>query len=63
MHCLSCNSILSDYEASRKDTHNEFLDLCTSCYFTIRKDVELSNNFDLTIIQNEIIGDDDDMAD
>lgn len=55
MHCLSCNSILSDYEASRKDTHGDYLDLCNTCYYPIRKEVELSNNFDLTIIQHEII--------
>lgn len=55
MKCNCCDKILSDYEATRKDTHGEYLDLCTQCYYPIRKDVELSNNFDLHIQEHEII--------
>ena len=55
MRCSCCNSALSDYEAARKDSHGDYLDLCTACYYPIRKEVELSNNFDLSIIDDENI--------
>ncbi len=41
---------MTDYEAARKDSNNAYLDLCTACYYPIRKEVELSNNFDLSIV-------------
>ncbi len=50
MRCLCCNNALTDYEAARKDSNNAYLDLCTACYYPIRKEVELSNNFDLSIV-------------
>ena len=31
MRCKACNAILEDSEAVRKDTHGEFIDLCTIC--------------------------------
>lgn len=32
MRCLSCNTVLNKYEATRKYTNTgEFLDLCSSC--------------------------------
>ena len=31
MRCKACNAILEDSEAVRKDTHGEFIDLCSIC--------------------------------
>lgn len=31
MKCLACDVILTDNEATRKNEHNEFIDLCNSC--------------------------------
>lgn len=32
MHCLSCDKLLSDWEATRKhQVTGEYLDLCNSC--------------------------------
>jgi hypothetical protein len=53
MHCLACNCELTDVEATRKDLRGDYLDLCTYCFFEIRKDISLSNNFDLNIIEKE----------
>jgi len=53
MHCLVCNCELTDVEATRKDLRGDYLDLCTYCFFEIRKDISLSNNFDLNIIEKE----------
>ncbi len=53
MHCLACNCELTDVEATRKDTHGKFLDLCTYCYYEIKNDVAISNNFDLNIVETE----------
>jgi NAD-dependent SIR2 family protein deacetylase len=51
--CNACNVELTDTEATRKDLHGDFLDLCNTCYYPIRKDVAISNNFDLTIVEHE----------
>lgn len=32
MRCLACNIELTDYEATRKDKQDLFIDLCNSCY-------------------------------
>lgn len=55
MHCLSCNEELTDVESVRKDIRGEYVDLCNKCLFPIRKDLTLSNNFDLNIIQSTVI--------
>jgi hypothetical protein len=40
MRCLSCNEILSDFEATRKSaTTNHFIDLCNRCYHTVDDDI------------------------
>lgn len=44
MRCLSCNKILTDYECSMKTTSGEYLDLCLSCYYPIRKEVPAVGN-------------------
>lgn len=31
MHCLACDCLLSDFEATRKYENGEFIDLCNHC--------------------------------
>lgn len=51
MHCLACNCELTDVEATRKDARGKYLDMCTYCYYQIKNDVTLGNNFDLNIVE------------
>jgi hypothetical protein len=53
MHCQACDCELSDTEATRKDIRGKYIDLCTYCYYEIRKEVSLSNNFDLNIVEKD----------
>lgn len=53
MHCSACDVELTDTEATRKDTRGKYIDLCTYCYYEIRKDVSLSNNFDLNMVEKQ----------
>lgn len=40
MRCLSCNAILSDFEATRKSVNTStYIDMCNRCYYTISDDV------------------------
>lgn len=40
MRCLSCNEVLSDFEATRKSVNtNQFIDLCNRCYHTVDDDI------------------------
>ncbi len=37
MRCLSCDEILSDYEATRKyQGTNKYVDLCNRCYRSVK---------------------------
>ena len=48
MRCASCNETLSDYEATRKDLHLEFISLCNTCLFSSdMEDVLLLDRIDL----------------
>jgi hypothetical protein len=48
MRCLSCNTVLTDFESTRKGLNtNEYLDLCNSCFYTIRDDVLTLDRSDL----------------
>jgi hypothetical protein len=48
MRCASCNTILSDFEATRKSAvTEEFLDLCNHCFYTIDGDVLALERTDL----------------
>lgn len=60
MHCQACNCELTDIESTRKDIRGKFIDLCTYCYYQIKGDIVLGNNFDLNIIEkhDEELGDD-----
>lgn len=52
MRCLSCNCVLTDYEATRRYSSNssKFVDLCNDCFAPIAEEVPTINRSDL---QNE----------
>ena len=58
MRCQACDCELSDYEATRKDSHGVYLDLCSDCYFTVRDEVPSTARKDLetvvSIVSEEI---------
>jgi len=48
MKCLSCDVILSDFEATRKYAGSgQFVDLCNKCFKTIDSDVVTTERTDL----------------
>lgn len=48
MRCLSCNALMSDFEATRKSANtNEYIDMCNHCYYTISDDVAALERTDL----------------
>lgn len=64
MRCLSCNALLSDYEATRKSAStNEFLDLCNHCYYTISDDVASLDRTDLAHEEDDMATDHDSLDD
>ena len=36
MRCRACNTELTDYESTRKDTNGEFFDLCSDCLTEVK---------------------------
>jgi hypothetical protein len=56
MRCLACNVELNDYEATRKDLHGDYIDMCNHCYATIKDDLLSTDREDL-LVQEEIISD------
>jgi len=55
MRCISCNEVLSDYEASRRSVRtHQYIDLCNDCFRYVRDDIAAVGNVRLI---NE--GDDD----
>jgi hypothetical protein len=48
MRCVCCNSLLSDFEATRRcASTGDFLDMCNDCYYTVRDDIEVFERYDL----------------
>jgi hypothetical protein len=43
MRCKACDTILNDYELTRKDSEGRHYDLCGTCYKFVR-DIETENN-------------------
>jgi len=53
MRCLSCNVLLTDFEATRRSAEtDEFLDLCNHCYSYIRSDVKAVERPDLMCVDD-----------
>lgn len=49
--CQACDCSLTDVEATRKDIHGDYVELCNACFYPIRSDVILQNHHDLNIVE------------
>lgn len=48
MRCISCNTLLNDFESTRKiESTGEYLDMCNRCYSDIEVDVPTVGRSDL----------------
>lgn len=47
MRCVACNVELNDYEATRKDSNDQYIDLCNHCFGTVGFDFEVTDRLDL----------------
>lgn len=47
MRCKACDTLLNNYESTRKTTDGDYLDLCTLCYNYIRGVVSVDSRADL----------------
>ena len=60
MRCVSCDVLLTDFEATRKSAEtDEFLDLCNHCYSFIRDEVKAIERHDLMSIEDVLDPDED----
>jgi len=56
MRCVSCNISLTDFESTRKDMHNEYIDMCNSCFsssdvnFAVVERADLAEYEDIDIV-------------
>lgn len=56
MRCYCCNERLTEYEATRRNaTTNEFIDMCNTCYATIKDDLLTIEREDLLTNEAEEI--------
>ena len=54
MHCQACDTLLSDFESTRKsETTGEYLDLCNHCYETIADVINVDERMDLPDYEDE----------
>lgn len=47
MRCLACNIELNDFEATRKDTNDQFIDLCNQCFKASEYEFDTVDRLDL----------------
>lgn len=48
MRCLSCNCVLTDFEATRKGANTgDFIDLCNRCFKSVAEDMHVIERNDL----------------
>jgi len=47
MRCLSCDKALNAYESTRKTISGKYVDLCNSCFRTIRYEIPSIGRADL----------------
>ena len=61
MHCVCCNKVLSDYEATLKHSETgEYLDTCTDCLSEIQSIVPLTTIDNPSLLRKDNIIDDGD---
>lgn len=57
MHCRACDTLLSDFESTRRNANTfEFVDLCNSCFKEVKHIIPVIERKDL--ITSEDIDDD-----
>jgi hypothetical protein len=62
MHCVNCDRLLSDFEATRKHAITfQFLDLCKVCFEDVKTIIPTIDNRSLMTEQDLDNADDDDM--
>lgn len=48
MRCLSCNEVMTDFEATRKSVYSgQFIDLCNHCFASVSDDLQTIDRQDL----------------
>jgi hypothetical protein len=63
MHCVNCDRLLSDFEATRKHAITfQFLDLCKVCFEDVKTIIPTIDNRSL-MTEQDLDVDDDDEAD
>jgi hypothetical protein len=62
MHCLNCDRLLTDYEATRKHAITfKFLDLCKVCFEDVKTIIPTIDRKELMTDQDLDVADDDDL--
>jgi hypothetical protein len=62
MHCVNCDRLLSDFEATRKHAITfQFLDLCKVCFEDVKTIIPTIDNRSLMTEQDFDVDPDDDM--
>lgn len=59
MRCLACNKILNDYEATRKYSFGEYVDLCSICFTDL--DIDAIAREDLCNEEDVMLPEDNDI--
>ena len=55
MRCRACDTLLSDFEATRRGAEsNEFIDLCNTCYNYVTDDWQVVERPDLMNVEDEL---------
>jgi hypothetical protein len=49
--CVACDKNLNNYESTRKDLHGHYLDMCNTCYRSIRDDLPTIAREDLSPLE------------
>jgi len=58
MRCLACNIELTDYEATRKDSNDQYIDLCNTCFKAAEYEFDTNDRLDLLEEADYVLKDD-----
>ncbi len=57
MRCISCNKLLTDFEATRRSIQsNDFVELCNDCFYYTADDIATLSREDLRSESDIFIG-------
>jgi hypothetical protein len=55
MRCISCDSLLTEFESTRRSGRtNEFLDICSRCLYDVEDDITVIDRLDLKHASDEM---------